>query len=82
MQHERQVALLKEAFRHIDAQTTPLADAPYWNPAERYTCSAHFQREMDHLFKGQVPLLAGFSPDLFVQADQAGHALDDGALVA
>lgn len=64
MQHERQVALLKEAFRHIDAQTTPLADAPYWNPAERYTCSAHFQREMDHLFKGQVPLLAGFSPDL------------------
>jgi phenylpropionate dioxygenase-like ring-hydroxylating dioxygenase large terminal subunit len=64
MKHERQVALLKQTFAHIDANTTPLWDAPYWNPATRYTCPDHFQRELDTLFSGKVPLLAGFSPDL------------------
>lgn len=64
MKHERQVELLKQVFEHIDANTTPLWDAPYWSPAERYTGTAHFQRELERLFGGQVPLLAGFSPDL------------------
>lgn len=64
MKHERQVELLKQAFAHIDANTTPLSEAPYWNPAERYTSEAHFQREIECLFGGQLPLLAGFSPDL------------------
>lgn len=64
MKHERQVALLKQAFAHIDANTTPMWDSPYWNPAERYTCPDHFRLEMAGLFGGKVPLLAGFSPDL------------------
>lgn len=64
MKHERQVALLKQAFEHIDANTTPMWDSPYWNPAERYTCPDHFRLEMAGLFGGKVPLLAGFSPDL------------------
>ena len=64
MKHERQVALLKQAFAHIDANTTPMWDFPYWNPAERYTCPDHFRLEMAGLFGGKVPLLAGFSPDL------------------
>ena len=53
MKHERQVALLKQTFAHIDANTTPLWDAPYWNPATRYTCPDHFQRELDTLFSGR-----------------------------
>ena len=64
MKHERQVELLKEVFAHIDAGTTPMADAPYWNPAERYTSDDHFRLEMERVFGGQVPLLAGFSPEL------------------
>lgn len=64
MKHERQVELLKEVFAHIDSNTTPMADRPYWNPAERYTSPDHFNLEMTHLFSGQMPLLAGFSPDL------------------
>ena len=67
MKHERQVALLKQAFAHIDANTTPMWDSPYWNPAERYTCPDHFLLEMAGLFGGKVPLLAGFSPDLPTQ---------------
>jgi phenylpropionate dioxygenase-like ring-hydroxylating dioxygenase large terminal subunit len=64
MNHTHQVAVLKEIFRHIDAGTTPMADAPYWNPVERYTCEAHFKTELKTLFSGALPLLAGFSPDL------------------
>jgi phenylpropionate dioxygenase-like ring-hydroxylating dioxygenase large terminal subunit len=64
MNHTHQVAVLKEIFRHIDAGTTPMADAPYWNPVERYTSEAHFKTELQTLFKGAMPLLAGFTPDL------------------
>ena len=64
MKHERQVEVLKQAFAHIDANTTPMSPAPYWNPADRYTSREHFEREITHLFGGQLPLLAGFSPDL------------------
>jgi len=64
MKQDRQVELLKRAYAHIDANTTPLADAPYWNPADRYTSQAHYQLELTNLFGGQLPLLAGFSPDL------------------
>jgi phenylpropionate dioxygenase-like ring-hydroxylating dioxygenase large terminal subunit len=64
MDHTRQVEFLKEIFRHIDANTTPMADAPYWNPVERYTSEAHFNTELQTLFQGAIPLLAGFSPDL------------------
>ncbi len=64
MNHTRQVEILKEIFSHIDARSTPMADAPYWNPVTRYTSPAHFQNELRTLFMGAVPLLAGFSPDL------------------
>lgn len=64
MNHARQVEVLKEIFRHIDAGTTPMAAAPYWNPVERYTGQAHFDTELRTLFDGRLPLLAGFTPDL------------------
>ena len=64
MKHERQVAILKETFAHIDANTTPFADAPYWNPVARYIDTEHFTHELKALFNGSLPLLAGFSPDL------------------
>ena len=64
MNQLRQVEILKEIFRHIDAHTTPMADAPYWNPVERYTSSEHLNTELQSLFDGSLPLLAGFSPDL------------------
>jgi phenylpropionate dioxygenase-like ring-hydroxylating dioxygenase large terminal subunit len=64
MNHTRQVEILKEIFSHIDANTTPMAKAPYWNPVERYTGESHFQTELQTLFNGNLPLLAGFSPDL------------------
>jgi hypothetical protein len=64
MKHERQVKLLKETIAHIDANTTPMSAAPYWRPAARYTSHEHYRIEKERLFGGQVPLLAGFSPDL------------------
>lgn len=64
MNQTHQVEILKEIFRHIDANTTPMADAPYWNPVERYTSTSHFETELRTLFNGGLPLLAGFSPDL------------------
>ncbi len=64
MNHARQVEVLKEIFSHIDANTTPMAEAPYWNPVERYTSAEHFNNELQTLFQGALPLLAGFSPDL------------------
>lgn len=64
MNHTRQVEILKEIFSHIDANTTPMAEAPYWNPVERYVSGAHYNTELHTLFQGALPLLAGFSPDL------------------
>ena len=64
MKHARQVAIVREIIRHADANTTPMADAPHWNPVDRYTSESHFRTEIAAMFHGRLPLLAGFSPDL------------------
>jgi phenylpropionate dioxygenase-like ring-hydroxylating dioxygenase large terminal subunit len=64
MKHQRQIELLKQIYAHIDANTTPMWHETYSNPAAHYTCPQHFQQELNTLFGGQMPILAGFSPDL------------------
>ncbi len=81
MNHARQVEVLKEIFRHIDANTTPMADAPYWNPVGRYASEEHLQRELATLFGGAMPLLAGFSPDLPAPGSWLTHDLPGAPIV-
>ena len=51
MEHATQVALTKDVFRHIDARTTDLQEAPARNPVSAYVSLKRLAREQQVLFK-------------------------------
>jgi hypothetical protein len=73
MNHDEQVALMRQAFAHIDAGTTDLADAVSFNPVTAYTCPKRLARESALLFR-KYPLLMGLSNQIPQPGD---HFTDD-----
>ena len=62
MQHQEQVALLKELLHYLDTGTTAMAPAPWRNEVAAFTDPARFQRERAELFRSQ-PLFMGFASE-------------------
>lgn len=73
MNRDGQVALMRQAFAHLDAGTTDLADAVSFNPVSAYTCPQRLARESALLFR-KYPLLMGLSNQIPQPGD---HFTDD-----
>ncbi|MBX3601293.1 MAG: Rieske 2Fe-2S domain-containing protein [Burkholderiales bacterium] len=73
MNRDEQVALMRQAFAHLDAGTTDLADAVSFNPVTAYTCPQRLARESALLFR-KYPLLMGLSNQIPQPGD---HFTDD-----
>ena len=76
MQHELQVALTKDIFRHIDNKTTDMAPDMVRNPIDAYRDSDRLKQELKQLFRG-LPNFMGLScrllnPGDYVTEDFAG----------
>lgn len=64
---------MRQAFAHIDAGTTDLADTVGFNPAGAYACPQRLARESALLFR-RYPLLMGLSNQILQPGD---HFTDD-----
>ncbi len=73
MDHEQQVALMRQAFAHIDAGTTDLAESVFFNPVAAYCSPQRLARESALLFR-EYPLLMGLSNQISEPGD---HFTDD-----
>lgn len=73
MDHEQQVALIRQAFAHIDAGTTDLAESVFLNPVAAYCSPQRLARESALLFR-EYPLLMGLSNQIPEPGD---HFTDD-----
>src|SRR5262249_60425051 len=76
MTPQQQIALLKRRLMRVEAKTTHLAAAPWFNEVSVYTDPAHLARERQLLFR-RLPLLMGFGSEwagagAFKTADYGG----------
>lgn len=76
MDHQTQVDLTEQLFRHMDAGTTAVADDLLENPVEIFTCPERLEQERAELFL-RYPQAMGLScmlpgPNTFVADDFSG----------